>query len=85
MLLYVSSNTHPDIQFAVHQCARFTHNPKRVHEVAIKHICRYLAGTVDQGISFKPCAAPTLDCYVDADFAGLWGYEDKQDPVSVQS
>ena len=39
MLLYVSSNTRPDIQFAVHQCARFTHSPKRAHEVAVKHIC----------------------------------------------
>jgi hypothetical protein len=26
-----------------------------------------------------------LDCYVDADFAGLWGCEDDQDPVSVRS
>ena len=25
-----------------------------------------------------------LDCYVDADFAGLWGYEDDQDPVCVK-
>jgi hypothetical protein len=28
MLMYVSSSTRPDIQFAVHQCARFTHNPQ---------------------------------------------------------
>ncbi|MGH7954943.1 MAG: Ty1/Copia family ribonuclease HI, partial [Gloeomargaritales cyanobacterium] len=26
-----------------------------------------------------------LDCYVDADFAGLWKHEDPQDPVSVRS
>ena len=26
-----------------------------------------------------------LDCYVDADFAGLWQYEDDQDPISVKS
>ena len=26
-----------------------------------------------------------LDCYVDADFAGLWSYEDDQDPVCVKS
>jgi len=26
-----------------------------------------------------------LDCWCDADFAGLWGYEDDQDPVSVKS
>jgi hypothetical protein len=27
----------------------------------------------------------TLDCYVDADFAGLCGYTDDQDPVCVKS
>jgi hypothetical protein len=27
----------------------------------------------------------TLDCYVDADFAGLYGVEDDQDPVCVKS
>jgi hypothetical protein len=26
-----------------------------------------------------------LDCAVDADFAGLYGYEDEQDPISVKS
>ena len=27
----------------------------------------------------------SLDCYVDADFAGLWSYEDDQDHVCVKS
>ena len=31
-------NTRCDIQFAVHQCARFTHNPKESHTNAIKKI-----------------------------------------------
>ncbi len=39
MLLYLSSNTRPDIQFAVHQCARFTHGPKQSHAEAVKRIC----------------------------------------------
>ena len=36
MLLYVSSNSRPDICFAVHQAARFTHDPKQSHAVAVK-------------------------------------------------
>ena len=28
MMLYLASNTRPDISFSVHQCARFTHNTK---------------------------------------------------------
>jgi hypothetical protein len=85
MLMYLSSNAHPEIQFAVHQCARFTHCPRRSHEEAVKHICRYLQGAKDEGLRFKPTVDLQLDCYVDADFAGLWNYESDQDPVCVKS
>ena len=27
----------------------------------------------------------SIDCYVDADFAGLWGFENPHDPTSVKS
>ena len=36
MLLYLSSNSSPDIAFAVHQCARFSHASKQSHALAIK-------------------------------------------------
>ncbi len=85
MLLYISSNTRPDIQFAVHQVARFTHSPKKSHGQALKRIIRYLIKTRDMGIRFVPDFKEGLDCYVDADFAGLYGYEDEQDPVCVKS
>jgi hypothetical protein len=85
MLLYISSNTRPDIQFAVHQAARFTHSPPKSHGQAVKRIVRYLAGTSDKGTNFIPDLKQGLDCYVDADFAGLYGYEDHQDPISVKS
>ena len=52
MLLYLSSNSRSDIQFAVHQCARFTHSPKQSHADAIKRICRYLQGTHNKGLEF---------------------------------
>ena len=45
MLLYISSNTRPDIQFAVHQVARFTHSPRKSHAQAVKRIVRYLIKT----------------------------------------
>ena len=85
MLLYLSSNTRPDIQFAVHQVARFSHCPRQSHAQAVKRILRYLASTADKGTIFTPDLNKGLDCYVDADFAGLWGHEDEQDPVSVKS
>lgn len=85
MLMYLSSNSRPDIQFAVHQCARFTHAPKRSHEQAILRICRYLQGTRENGLLFMPDKRLQLNCYVDADFAGLYSVEDEQDPVCVKS
>ena len=86
MLMYLSSNSRPDIQYAVHQCARFTHFPKRSHEDAILRICRYLKGTSTRGLCFAPDKDNmTLDCYADADFAGLYNIENVQDPVSVKS
>ena len=85
MLLYCSSNTRPDIQFAVHQVARFSHCPKKSHGQAIKRTVRYLIKTRTKGICFEPNLSEGLNCYADADFAGLHGYEDDQDPVSVKS
>jgi hypothetical protein len=87
MLMYLAGNAHPEIAFAVHQCARFTHSPKQTHSEAVKRIARYLKGILneEQGLQFKPSKSLSLDCYVDADFAGLWGYEDDQDPLCVQS
>jgi len=35
MLMYLTSNSQPDIQFAVHECARFTHNPRASYEPAV--------------------------------------------------
>ena len=50
MLLYLVRNTRPDIAFAVHQTARFSHRPMQCHGDAVKHIVRYLIGTKDEGL-----------------------------------
>jgi hypothetical protein len=85
MCLYLASNSRPDISFAVHQCARFTHDPKVAHEQALLRICRYLKGTRTQGLILRPSDSISVDCYVDADFLGLYGAEDVHDPMSVRS
>ena len=85
MLLYLASNSRPDIAFATHQCACFTHSPKASHEAAILRICCCLQGTKDDGLIFTPTTDLNVDCYVDADFAGLFGVEDPTDPISVKS
>ena len=86
MLLYLAGSTRPDISYAVHQCARFSHQPRASHEVGVKHIVRYLKGTRDKGLIMKPTSDNLkLDLFADADFAGLFASEDKLDPVSVKS
>jgi hypothetical protein len=73
MLNYLANNTRPDISFAVHQCARFSHAPQQVHAEAVKRIGRYLIGTSTNGLIVRPTTTTCrLDCYADADFAGLW-------------
>ena len=85
MMLYLSSNTRPDISFDVHQCNQFTHNTKVSHKTAVKRICRYLQGTKDNGLVFNPSKKLVVDCYADADFAGMWGPENPQDPIFDRS
>lgn len=85
MLLYLSTNTRPDISYAVSQVARFSHNPKKSHSTAVKTILRYLAGTKENGVIYKRPKVLTLDCFVDADFAGLHGREPHEDPTSAKS
>ncbi len=85
MLLYLSGHTRPDLSFAVHQCARYTFAPTKLHEQALVRIGRYLKGTIEKGIMFDPHCDLNLDCYPDADFAGLWNHENANDPHCVRS
>ena len=85
MLMYLASNSCPDIAFAVHQCARFSHCPKASHEVAVKKICQYLKGTLNRGIIYTPTSSFSVDCYCDSDFVGLFGRELSNDPICAKS
>ena len=85
MFMYLANQTRPDIAFAVHQVARYSHNPKEIHGKAVKRIVRYLAGTKDKGLIFKSDFTVGLQMFCDADFAGLWKSEDSQNADSVRS
>jgi hypothetical protein len=85
MLQYLQAHSRPDITYAVSQCARYTHRTRRSHERAIERIGQYLKKTADEGLILRPNTDFNIECFVDADFAGLWPYEDKQDPSCVKS
>jgi len=85
MLGYLQLTSRPDIAMATHQCARFNNAPMLCHERAIKRICKYLLGTMDKGMIFRPDMERGLECHVDADFAGGWSSGDTQNPAAVLS
>ena len=48
-------------------------------------MCRYLKVTKDNVLVFYLSKKLVIDCYSDADFVGLWGYEETQDPICARS
>ncbi|XP_016667490.1 uncharacterized protein [Gossypium hirsutum] len=44
----------PDIAYAVNRVCQFMHAPTTVHMVALKCILRYLSGTIEFGLVFRP-------------------------------
>jgi hypothetical protein len=86
MLIYLCTNTRPDILFSVSQVAKYSKEPKQSHATAVKSIIRYLKRTPDKGMYIKFTERLDLLDYVDADFAGLFGHEqDPRNPNSARS
>jgi len=73
------------LAFAVSQCARFVHCPRRTHEEALLRIGLCLKGARDRGLVITPSADLKMEMHCDADFAGLWGHEEPIDPSCVKS
>ena len=69
---YLSSSTHAEILFAVHQCARFFSDPMRSYEEAVKRIGRYLKGTTEKRIIFEFDPTKGIEVFADVDFVGSW-------------
>ena len=85
-LNFLEKSTHPDLAYSVHQCARFSSNPKQSHVEAVKKIGRYLVSTRDKGILMRPQVDHSFDCWVDANFAGDWNQPTTlSDPMTAKS
>lgn len=85
MLNYLAASTRPDILYAVHQCARFSADPKLCHQRAVKRIIRYFKGTADKGIILTPDKTKGIQCFVSADFAGSYCNDTIDGHISVYS
>jgi len=62
--------TRPDIAYAVQQVCLHMHAPRDVHLTMLKHILRYIKGTVSLGVRLHTINTPTITAYSDADWAG---------------
>lgn len=64
-------HTRPDISFAVGMVSPFMEAPTTEHMSAVKHLLRYVAGTIDNGCSYTSTTGDAhLVGYSDADMAG---------------
>jgi hypothetical protein len=86
-LNFLEKSTRPNIAEAVHQCARYCSNPKQSHAEAVKFIGRYLRGTSEQGLIFKPSIKDEVfQCWVYASHAGEWNQKEAMnDPDTAHS
>lgn len=67
-LLYLACHTRPDIAFAVNLLARYSSSPTRRHWNGVKHIFRYLRGTMDMGLYYPHTPEADLVGYADAGY-----------------
>ena len=67
-LMWLSVSTRPDITFAVNRLARYTAAPTKQHMDALLHVVRYLKGTSEMGLCFKP-GEFTVEGQCDSDYA----------------
>ena len=82
-LNFLDKGSRPELSYAVHQCARFSSDPRQTHADAIQHICRYLKGTRDKGIIMKPDPKQSFKVHVDADFVGNYNKNTSIEDIST--
>ncbi|KAG7537056.1 hypothetical protein ISN44_As13g009830 [Arabidopsis suecica] len=67
-LMYQANCTRPDIAFATNLLARYNSSPTRRHWNGIKHIFRYLQGTIDLGLYYPRNSEFGLVGFADAGY-----------------
>ncbi len=70
-LIYAMTCTRPDISWIVTKLAQFAQRPTIDHWTALKHVFRYLKGTLDYKLCFQKCENDLkLTGFSDADWGG---------------
>jgi hypothetical protein len=63
-------NTCFDISEVVSQVNKFIHQSNEYHQQVVKHIYRYIVGTLNYGITYSYHSPLSPACYSDADWPG---------------
>ena len=69
---FISCWTRPDITFTVNKLCKYMSNPGPVHWQALKHLLRYLRGTLTLGLKYdfgQPAPVPGVHGYTDSSYA----------------
>jgi hypothetical protein len=70
-LSYLGETTRPDIRYVNGVLARYCSNPGEAHWKAVKHVLRYLQGTKDKKLVYRPDDGKELfTSFTDADHGG---------------
>lgn len=85
MLLYLSTNTCPDIAFVMSQVEHFSHNCKKSHANAVKMIICYPKKTADWGTIVQPTGKVHLETWFDSIFAVLFCHDSDKSLSTVKS
>jgi hypothetical protein len=63
-------NTRPDICFAMNALSQYMVEPRHVHWIAVKHVLRYLRGTIGYRLRYVSDVEMKLQGYTNSDWAG---------------
>ena len=72
IMLYLSSNRRPYVDFTVQKCDRFTHYVKSSKENSVLSIFNYLKVKHKDGMILCPNNKLNVECYTDDDFSGMY-------------
>lgn len=68
-LMYLATHTRPDIAYSVGKVAQYMANPRKQHWTAVKHIFRYLHGTIDGILFERQNGGINIEGFSDSDYA----------------
>ena len=70
----------PEVQLALHQCEKFSADPKLTHNQAVKWVIKYLKGTKTERNIIKPRIKNSIELVVEVSFARVCNQAEGTDP-----